>query len=434
MKTLLLLTLAAVPQEDPLVAAIAADYDAHLGDLFVHFHQNPELSFLEHETAKRLASELRDAGVPEVVEGVGGTGIVGMLRNGEGPLVLVRADMDGLPVEEETGLPYASKARQVDITGEEVPVMHACGHDVHMTCLVGTARRLVELRDRWSGTVMFIGQPAEERIGGARMMLADGLYERFGVPDHALALHVSAGKPAGKVEMRGGLYASSSDSVDVTVHGIGAHGASPHRGKDPIYIGSQIVIALQGLISRELAPQEPGVITVGSFHGGFKHNIIPREAKLQLTVRANSEETRQKLLAGIVRVCDGVGRANGLPEDKLPTVELSKEATPTTINDRKLALRIREAFVRELGVHALYDAPRQGMGAEDFAYFVQTRDKVPGAYFSVGGTLQADLDAEEAGGPAVPSHHSPFFKIAPEPSIKTGVRAMTVAVLELTGR
>lgn len=433
MKSLLLVLAATVPQEDPLVTAIAADYDMLLEGLFVHFHQHPELSFLEHETARRLAEELRAAGV-EVTEGVGGTGLVGMLSNGPGPLVLVRADMDGLPVLEETGLPYASKARQVDITGDEVPVMHACGHDVHMTCLVGTARRLVELKDDWSGTVMFIGQPAEERIGGARMMLGDGLYERFGVPDYALALHVSAGKPAGKVEMRGGLYASSSDSVDITVHGIGAHGASPHKGKDPIYIGSQIVIALQGLVSRELAPQEPGVITVGSFHGGFKHNIIPREAKLEVTVRANSEETRQKLLDGIVRVCDGVGRTNGLPEDKLPTVELSKEATPTTINDRKLALRIREAFVRELGVHALYEAKPEGMGAEDFAYFVQTRDKVPGAYFSVGGTPQAELDAEAAGGPAVPSHHSPLFKIAPEPSIKTGVRAMTVAVLELLGK
>jgi amidohydrolase len=432
MKTLLLLTLAAVPQEDPLVAAIAADYDTRLADLFVHFHRNPELSFLEVETAARLAAELRAAGV-EVTEGVGGTGVVGMLRNGDGPLVLVRADMDGLPVKEETGLPYASTATQVDITGEEVPVMHACGHDVHMTSLVGTARRLVAMRDAWAGTIMFIGQPAEERIGGARRMLADGLYERFGVPDYALALHVHAGKPAGKVELHGGLYASSSDSVDITVHGIGAHGASPHRGKDPIYIGSQIVVALQGLISRELAPMEPGVITVGSFHGGFKHNIIPREAKLQLTVRSNSEETREKLLSGIRRVCDGIGRANGLPEDKLPTVVLSTEATPTTLNDRKLARRIREAFVRELGVHSLYEAKREGMGAEDFAYFVQTEHRVPGAYFSVGGTPQAALDAEAEGGPAVPSHHSPLFMVAPEPSIKGGVRAMTVAVLELLG-
>lgn len=432
MQTLLALALLAAPQEDPLVAAIEADYEPYLRELFEHFHANPELSFLEYETSKRLAAELRAAGV-EVTEGVGETGVVGMLENGEGPLVLVRADMDGLPIEEETGLPYASTRTQVDITGEEVPVMHACGHDVHMTCLVGTARRLVDLRDEWSGTVMFIGQPAEERIGGARKMLADGLYERFGVPDHALALHVHAGKPAGKVSLEGGLYASSSDSVDITVHGVGAHGASPHKGKDPIYIGSQIVIALQGLVSRELAPQEPGVITVGSFHGGFKHNIIPREAKLQVTVRANSEETRQKLLSGIRRVCEGIGRTNGLPEEKLPTVELSTEATPTTINDRELARRIREAFVRELGVHALYERRREGMGAEDFAYFVQTEDRVPGAYFSVGGTPQDALDAEAEGGPPVPSHHSPLFRIAPEPSIETGVRAMTVAVLELLG-
>jgi len=417
---------------EDLAVAVTADYETSLEELFFYFHSHPELSFRETETAARLADELRAVGV-EVTEGVGGTGIVGVLSNGDGPLVLVRADMDGLPLREDTGLDYASTVTQVDITGIEQPVMHACGHDVHMTSMVGTAKRLVELRDSWSGTVMFIGQPAEERVGGARDMLEDGLFERFGVPDYALAFHVSAGDPAGKVMISPGLIASSADSVDITVYGVGAHGASPHKGKDPVYMAAQIVVALQGLVSRELAPLEPGVVTVGSIHGGSKHNIIPSEVKLQLTVRADSQATREQLLAGIERIALGVARTAGMPEDLLPKVELSTEGTPPTINDDELAARIRAAFIRDLGADAVYEKKREGMGAEDFAYFVMTEENVPGAYFQVGGTPQADLDAAAAGGPAVPSHHSPYFKIDPEPSVTMGVEAMTVAVLELLG-
>ena len=418
--------------DEALRAAVAADYEAYLEPLFVHFHRNPELSFRETRTAARIAEELRGLGV-EVTEGVGGTGVVGMIENGPGPTVLVRGDIDGLPILEDTGLPYASTATQVDIDGVEKPVMHACGHDVHITSLIGTARRLLAMKDAWSGTVMLVAQPAEERIGGTKAMLEDGLYQRFGVPDYALAFHVSAGEPAGKVAVPEELVASSSDSVDITVYGIGAHGASPHKGKDPIYIASQLVVALQGLVSRELPPLAPGVVTVGSFHGGFKHNIIPAEVKLQLTVRADSEETREQLLAGIRRIAEGVGRTAGLPDEVLPEVVLSTESTPTTVNDPATARRIREAFVRELGEDVVYDDERTGMGAEDFAYFVQTEERVPGVYFSVGGTPQADLDAEKAGGPPVPSHHSPFFQIEPEPSVTRGVEAMTVAVLELLG-
>jgi len=415
-----------------LAQSVAEDYEASLAELFVWFHSHPELSFREDETATRLAEELRSAGV-EVTEGVGGTGLVGMLRNGDGPLVMVRADMDGLPLQEDTGLAYSSTVTQVDITGIEQPVMHACGHDVHITSMVGTAKRLVAMSDSWSGTVMFVGQPAEERVGGAKAMLEDGLYERFGVPDYALAFHVSAGEPAGKVMVSGGQIASSADSVDITVYGVGAHGASPHKGKDPVYMAAQIVVALQSLVSRELAPLEPGVVTVGSIHGGSKHNIIPDEVTLQLTVRADSQAAREKLLSGIERIALGVARTAGMPEDRLPKVELSTEGTPPTVNDDELAARIHEAFVRDLGEDAVYEKPREGMGAEDFAFFVMTDDEVPGAYFSVGGTSQADLDADEAGGPAVPSHHSPFFKIEPEPSVTMGVEAMTVAVLELLG-
>lgn len=420
---------AAAAAED-LSDAIAEDYRNELKSLFEHFHRNPELSFLEHETAARLADELRKSGV-EVTEGIGRTGIVGMMENGDGPLVLVRADMDGLPVAEKSELPYASTVTQIDLSGEEVPVMHACGHDMHITTMVGVARRLAAMRDRWSGTVMFVGQPAEERIMGAREMLEDGLYERFGVPDYALALHVSAGRPAGKIEVPPGLLASSSDSVDITVFGVGAHGASPHRGKDPIYIAAQLVVALQGIVSRELNPLDPGVVTVGAIHGGFKHNVIPDRVELQLTVRANNEETREQLLSAIERIAEGVGRAAGLPAPLLPKVVRTKESTPVTMNDPELAARVRAAIAAGMGDDVFYSAPPSGMGAEDFAYFVRTEHKVPGTYFNVGGTDPADLEAEEAGGPPVPGHHSPFFRIEPEPSIRAGVEAMTLAVLDL---
>ncbi len=426
-----LLTISApLAADEGLRDAIARDYDAVLGELFVHFHQNPELSFRETRTAARIAEELRALGI-EVTEGIGQTGLVGMIPNGEGPLVMVRADMDGLPVREDSGVEYPSRAMQEDIDGVEKPVMHACGHDVHITSLIGTARRLMASRDRWSGTVMLVAQPAEERIGGAKAMLDDGLYERFGAPDYALAFHVSAGKPAGKVAIRSGLAFASSDSVDITVRGIGAHGASPHRGKDPIYIASQIVVALQSLVSRELSPLEPGVVTVGSFHAGFKHNIIPDEAKLQLTVRSDSEETRATLLAGIERIAHGVARTAGLPEELLPEVRVGFESTPTTVNDPALAARLLEVFRRDMGADRLYEDERTGMGAEDFAYFVQTDHQVPGGYFTVGGTPQAELDAEAAGGPRVPSHHSPFFRIEPRPAVTSGVEATVLAVWDL---
>jgi len=429
---ILLVCVPILDADDNLARAVSADYDQHLEELFIYFHSHPELSFLETETASRLADELRAAGV-EVTEEVGGTGVVGMLRNGDGPLVLVRADIDGLPILEDSGLEYASTVSQKDIDGVVRPVMHACGHDVHATSLVGTARQLAAMRDQWVGTVMFIGQPAEERVGGARAMLADGLYERFGVPSAALAFHVSSAGPAGKVALDGGQIASSADTVDIIVHGVGAHGASPHKGKDPVYVASQIVVALQSLVSRELAPLEAGVVTVGSIHGGTKHNIIPREVRLQLTVRANTLETRQQLLDGIVRIARGVGVTNGLPEDLLPDVIVSTEYTLPTVNDMELSERIKTAFIRELGEDAIYERERDGMGAEDFAFFVMTDDKVPGAYFRVGGTPQAALDADAAGGAPVPSHHSPFFKVDPKPSVTMGTHAMVVAILELLG-
>jgi amidohydrolase len=412
--------------------AVKADYDKSLGALWDHFHRNPELSYLETKTAARMAQELRAVAGFIVTEGVGGTGVVAVMKNGAGPTILLRADMDGLPVEEKSGLPNASKVRQVTQAGDTQPVMHACGHDVHITSMVGTARQLAAMKARWKGTVVMIVQPAEERLGGAKAMLDAGLYTRFPKPDYAVAFHVSAGFPTGKISASEGIQYSSSDAIDITVQGIGAHGASPNTGKDPVYIGSQIVQALQGIISRERAPLRPGVITVGSFHAGSKHNIISDRADLQVTVRANDEATRAQLIAAIKRVAEGVGRLNGLPDDKLPIVKVV-EGTPTTINDAGLARRLNASLARSLGADAVVPFEQEGMGAEDFAYLVAPVHGVKGYYFGVGGTPQAAIDAEAKGGPAVAGHHSPLFKIDPEPSVRLGVEAMTLAVLNLLG-
>ncbi|MDQ3077784.1 MAG: amidohydrolase [Pseudomonadota bacterium] len=410
-------------------SAIKADYDGYLAPLFTHFHQNPELSFLETETARRMAAELKKAGA-DVTTGYGGTGVVGVMKNGAGPTLLLRADMDGLPMPEKSGLPYASKVMQKGQDGTVYPVMHACGHDTHITALVGTARRLAAMKDRWKGTVLFVVQPAEERVGGAKAMLADGLYTRFPKPDYAVAFHVNSGLATGKISASEGLQYSSADSIDIMVPGIGAHGASAHLGKDPVYIASQIVVALQSIASREIGPLEPGVVTVGAFHAGTKHNIISDRADLQVTVRANNEVTRAQIIAAVDRIAKGVARTHGMPEDKLPVVKVT-EGTPTTNNDPVLAKRMNAALARDLGPGAVAPFEQMGMGAEDFAYFVEPKLGVPGYYFAVGGTPQAAFDAEKAGGPAVPSHHSPLFKVAPEPSITLGTEAMVMAALEL---
>jgi hippurate hydrolase len=410
--------------------AIKADYDKSLGALWDHFHRNPELSFREFNTAARMAKELRAVPGMVVTEKVGQTGVVGVLKNGDGPVVLVRADMDGLPVEEKSGLANASKARQVGVDGVENPVMHACGHDVHITSMVGTARQLAAMKNRWKGTVLFIVQPAEERVGGAAAMLKDGLYTRFPKPDYAVAFHVAAELPTGHIAAAEGIQYSSADSVDIKVNGIGTHGAAPHLGKDPIYIASQIVVALQGIISREKGPLEPGVITVGAFHSGTKHNIISDQANLQVTVRANSRETRDLLIDSIKRVAANVARTNGVPEDKLPEVTVS-ESTPVTINDAALARRLNSALSKELGDGVVVPFRQTNMGAEDFSYFVDPSYNIPGYYFAVGGTNPAWIDAAKKGGPAVSGHHSGLFKIDPEPSVRLGTEAMTAAVIEL---
>ena len=307
------------------------------------------------------------------------------------------------------------------MSGSVVPVMHACGHDVYITSLVGTARYMNAHEDDWSGTLMLIVQPAEKRGMGARMMMEDNLWTRFGKPDYALAFHVSS-------LVEGAPYAGP-DSVDITIHGIGAHGAHPRAGKDPVVIGSQIVVALQTLVSRELPPKDPGVVTVGSFHSGSKHNISSDKAILQLTVRNTSRETRKTLLDGIQRIAENMGRVAGLPEDKLPEVTVSQEPTPPTVNDERLARRLKTLWTEKMGADIVISEYSKGMGAEDFPYFT-TEPTIRSVYFAIGGTPKAVLDAA-AGGPPVTSHHSPIFQVTPEPSVRSGVEATIHALIEL---
>ena len=407
-----------------LTDAVAQDYDANLEELFTYFHANPELSFLESNTGERLAGELRDLGY-EVTDKFARTGVVAVLENGDGPVVMIRADMDGLPVKEDSGLDYASQATQKDIDGKVKPVMHACGHDMHMTSLVGTARQLTERKDEWSGTLVLIGQPAEERISGARAMLEEGLYEKFPKPDYALALHVSAAMPAGKIQVSKDNAYASSDSVDVTIYGVGGHGASPHMTIDPVLVASQFVVSLQSVVSRTIAPQDAGVITVGSIHGGTKHNIIGEEVHLQLTVRSLDPDVRLKLLDGIDRIAAGTAMAFGTPEDKMPKVVRSKtETTPPTNNHPATAERVEAAIIAALGEDEVVNLPNKGMGAEDFAYFVTPESGVKGVYFAVGGAFEQDVESPT-------SHHAPSFRIEPEASIKNGTAAMTASAITL---
>jgi hippurate hydrolase len=415
-----------------LNTAIKQDYDDYLAVLFDHFHRNPELSTVEFETAERMAKELRDAGF-EVSEQVGGTGIVAIMVNGDGPLVMMRADMDGLPVEEKSGLENASQKRQRDpVTGNIVYTMHACGHDVHITSLVGTARQMAARKDEWGGTLMLVVQPAEERVLGAKAMMQDGMWQRFGKPDYALAFHVNSLDVTGTVNVTEGSPFAGADTVDIIIHGVGAHGAHPHRGKDPIVLGSQIVLALQTLVARELPPRDPGVVTVGSFHAGTKHNIISDRAHLQLTVRNTSPETRKILLDGIRRIAENMGRVAGLPDEMLPEVIVSDEGVPPTINDPELTRRLKKAWVDTLGAAAVVFNPTKGMGAEDFPFFT-LEPSIPSVYWQIGGTPQENFERAAEGGPPVPSHHSPLFKVLPEPAVRMGIESTVVALLELMG-
>jgi amidohydrolase len=419
------------PTQELMRSRVAQEYPS-LFELYKHLHSHPELSFQEAQSAVRVADELRKAGC-EVTTGVGKGGVVGVLRNGAGPTLLLRADMDALPVKEQTGLPYASTVTAKDAQGKDVPVMHACGHDIHMTWLVGAARVLGQIKDQWHGTLIFIGQPAEEAVGGALGMLDDGLYQRFPRPDFGFALHDDAELAAGTVGYTPGYSGANIDSVDITVHGVGGHGAYPHKTKDPVVLAAQIVLALQTIVSREVKPGEPVVVTVGSIHGGTRRNIIPDEVRLQLTVRSYQEEVRQQTLAAIKRIVRGQALAAGMPEDRLPEVKVTDEITPALYNDPQLTERLVDALKGWFGDANLIRKP-PSMGGEDFSEFGRTEPKVPICMMNVGGVSSEALKDSQRTGQPMPSLHSPFWAPAPEPTIKAGVTAMTAAALELLGK
>jgi hippurate hydrolase len=401
----------------------------NLEALYKQLHSHPEISFQETATAGRLAQELQKAGF-EVKTGIGGHGLVAILKNGPGPTVLVRTDLDALPITEQTGLSYASKVRTRDKAGNEVGAMHACGHDMHMTCWIGTARVLAALKDRWSGTLMFLGQPAEETGSGARMMLDDGLFKRFPKPDFALALHCDARGETGKISYTEGLALANVDSVDIVVRGRGGHGSAPHSTIDPIVLAARIILDLQTIVSRETDPLNPCVVTVGSIHGGTKHNIIPSEVKLQITVRTTKDSVRKHTLEAIERIAKNVAASALAPE---PEVKVDPgEFTPALVNDAELGRRTIGVLRQVLGKDNVLERPPV-MGGEDFSRY--RKEGVPIFMYWLG-TIPADRMAEASrdGGRPLPSLHSDLFYPAPEPTIRTGVFTMTHAVLNLVGK
>ncbi|MGJ3231275.1 MAG: M20 metallopeptidase family protein [Oceanicaulis sp.] len=414
--------------QDDIRQSLDADWDAHLQGLYRHLHANPELSFVEFETAARMAQELREAGY-EVTEEVGRTGVVAVMENGDGPTILMRADMDGLPMREQTPLEFASTVVQEDRMGNEFPVMHACAHDTHMTALIGSARWMAENRDQWSGTLVLIAQPAEEVGLGAMAMLMDGLYERFPTPDAVVSHHTWGYMPAGEIRYVPGYAMANVDTVDVYVKGIGAHGASPHLGKDPVVIASQIVLALQTLVSRELSPFETGVVTVGAFNAGTKHNIISDEAHLQITVRSYTDEVRENLLAGIERVANGIAMAAGLPDELMPVVEIEETYTPAVYNDPALSTRAGQVLEARFGERVATTDPVTG--GEDFSRYGRTDEDVPIFMFWVGGTPMEVWREYQARGETPPANHSPFFYTDAESAVTVAAEGMTAIALDL---
>ena len=406
--------------------------------IYKDLHEHPELSTHEERSAAIVARELKAAGY-EVTEKVGKYdqpgltcyGVVGMMKNGEGPTLLIRTDLDALPVHEETGAPYASKVATKNDAGQDVSVMHACGHDIHMSTFIGVARALAKMKEHWKGTLLFIGQPAEETVGGAKAMLKDGLYTRWPKPDYALALHDDAEIEAGKIGVTEGYCYAAVDSVDVSVKGIGGHGAYPHATKDPIVLSAEIINAWQTIASREINPVEPMVVTVGSIHGGNKHNIISDEVKMQLTVRTYKSEVRDKVLAAIERIAKGCAVAAGLPNDKMPEVKVERDGfTPSTYNNPELAKRATAAIKAAIGAGNVVDKPPT-MGGEDFSEYSLPDHSIPAFMFNVGAVDPAKAAEAKKTGATLPSLHSSKFLPVAEPTIRTGMVAMTSAALDL---
>ena len=426
----------AFAQENSIEKATVSELPS-LISIYKDIHAHPELSTREEKTAALVAKELRAAGC-EVTENFGKYdnpslqcyGVVGIMKNGAGPTVLVRTDMDALPVEEETGLPYASKVTTEDDNGREVHVMHACGHDAHMAAFIGTARAVQRMKDRWSGTIIFVGQPAEEAAGGARALLNGGLYNRFGKPDFALGFHDKADLPIGHIGVTPGYTSANVDFLDVTVRGIGGHGAYPHKIKDPIVLAAEIINAWQTIASRENNPLDPIVVTVGSIHGGTKHNIIPDEVKMQLTVRTYKSEGRDRVLAAIDRIAKGIASAAGVPSDRAPVTTVSKDHTPATYNNPDLTKRLIEVWKKVIGAGNV-DIIDATMGGEDFSEYSLPDHSIPAVDFHFGAVEPEKIVEFKKEGKELPTLHSSKFAPVPEPTIKIGVIGITSAVLDL---
>src|SRR5438874_1955046 len=415
--------------------------DAELASLLAIYkdiHTHPELSGHEERTASLIAKELRAAGC-QVTEHLGkyensklkGYGVVGVMKNGDGPTVLVRTDMDALPVEEETGLGYASKVTTKNDEGKDVHVMHACGHDAHIAAFIGTVRALAKLKDQWHGTIVFVAQPAEETGNGARALLKDGLYDRFGKPNFALGFHDKADLETGRIGVTEGYTSANVDSVDVTVRGVGGHGGYAYKTKDPIVLAAEMINAWQTIASRENNPLDPIVVTVGSIHGGTKHNIIPDEVKMQLTVRTYKAETRERVLAAIERIAKGIAAAGGVPPDRAPIISVSKDQfCPATYNNPELAKRLVAVWKKSLGNDDVKIVDPT-MGGEDFSEYSLPDHSVPAVDFHFGAVESAKIAEYKEKGKELPTLHSSKFAPVPGPTIRTGVIGMTAAVLEL---
>ena len=408
------------------LAALDALYPT-LDALYIDLHQNPELSLHEEKTAKKLATRLRALGF-EVTERVGGHGVVGVLKNGAGPTVLVRTDMDALPIKEQTGLPYASTISAKNDAGEIVPVMHACGHDIHMASWIGAASLLAQAKEQWQGTLVFIGQPAEEMLQGAQLMLKDGLLTRFPKPDFVLGIHDTALLPAGQIGIVAGPASAASNAVDITFYGKGGHGAAPHRTIDPLLIAARTVVTLQTIVSREINPMDPTVVTVGTFHAGTKRNIIANDAKIELTVRSYKAEVQKQLLTAIERIAKAEAAAAGAPREPTVIVD-AKEASEVVNNDPALAARLTTTLRRGLG-EANVVPSEPTMGSEDFGLFGQAAD-VPLIQLRIGAVEPTAFANAQATGKAVPAVHSSLFAPDRERTIRTGVAAFTLSILDL---
>ena len=413
----------------PILSQAVGEQAPRLEAIYRHFHAHPELSGAEIETAARVAAELEQLGLA-VFTGIGGHGLAAILDNGPGPSIMLRADMDALPITENTGLAFASRVRTLDGQGREVGVMHACGHDLHTTCLIGAATVLSALKEHFKGRVIFLAQPAEESIGGARLMMEDDVYAKTGRPDMALALHVDAELPAGAVGLGPGVRSSACHSLDVTIRGRGGHGASPHQAKDPVVLAAQFILGLQTIVSREIDPTEMALITVGAIHGGTKRNIIPEEVELNITLRAYAETIRLQLADAVARLAGGLAQAAGLPPELQPIVRVAEPPYPPVINDKALTARLQSIFETLLGREQVI-ATKPLTGSEDFGQLGLTDPPIPMVFYQLGVTSPRRLKMAAEGGPPVSLEHDPGFYPDLEVSLPTGVATLAAAVLEL---